>query len=345
MNPNLHSRQIHLVSRPDGMPTLDNFELARVQVPEPADGEVVIANRYLSVDPYMRGRMNDTRSYVPPFSLGQPMDGGAVGEVLESRSPDVTVGEMVVHNLGWREFSVVPATHVQSCAGAHVQSCAAVDAPLSAFLGLLGMTGLTAYVGLLKIARMKPGEAVCVSGAAGAVGSAAGQIARIRGASQVIGAAGSDAKVQYLTETLGLDAAFNYRHRPVAEQLREAAPDGIDVYFDNVGGEHLEAALDALTVGGRVALCGAISQYNATARGPGPGNLGLAIGKRLTLQGFIVSDHSDQRDEYLNQAAGWLTEGSLRHHETVVPGIENAPRAFIDMLSGSNTGKMVVRVA
>lgn len=329
------SRQIHLVSRPQGEPTLDDFELVDAQVADPADGEVMVANRFISVDPYMRGRMRDRQSYVPPFELGQPMDGGAVGEVVASNAADVPVGDMVVHNKGWRELAVVAARHVQP---------AATDVALSANLGVVGMTGMTAYVGLLHIAEMQPGETVFVSGAAGAVGSVAGQIAALKGAARVIGSAGTDEKVDFLQQELGFDAAFNYRDGPVDDQLHAAAPDGIDVYFDNVGGDHLQAALGALNPHGRVALCGAISQYNAAEPTPGPNNLALAVGKRLTLKGFIVSDHSDRRDEFQQQASQWLVEGKLRHDETIIEGIANAAQAFIDMLKGGNTGKMVVRI-
>lgn len=329
------SRQVHLVSRPQGEPTLDDFELVEVEVAAPAEGEVVVANRFISVDPYMRGRMRDRKSYVPPFELDQPMEGGAVGEVMASNASDVKVGDMVVHNKGWREVGVVPASQTQP---------AATEVALSANLGVIGMTGLTAYVGLLHIAAMQAGDVVFVSGAAGAVGSVAGQIATITAASRVIGSAGSDEKVDFLMQELGFDAAFNYRSAPVTEQLRTAAPGGIDVYFDNVGGDHLQAAIEVLNPHGRVALCGAISQYNATAPTPGPNNLALAVGKRLTLKGFIVSDHGSVRADFQRQASQWLDEGTLRHDETIVEGIDNAPQAFIGLLDGSNTGKMVVQI-
>jgi NADPH-dependent curcumin reductase CurA len=217
--------------------------------------------------------------------------------------------------------------------------------PLSAYLGVLGMPGLTAYVGLLDIAAMRPGETVFVSGAAGAVGSTVGQIARLRGAARVIGSAGSEDKVAFLTKELGFSAAFNYKAGPIRGLLREAAPDGIDVYFDNVGGHHLEAAIGALRPFGRVALCGAVSQYNATEPPPGPRNLALAIGKRMTVRGFLVSDHSDRMPAFAEELGGWVSAGKLRYRETVVEGIENAPAAFIGMLRGENTGKMVVRLA
>ncbi|NTW42222.1 MAG: NADP-dependent oxidoreductase, partial [Cellulomonadaceae bacterium] len=241
------TRQIHLASRPTGWPTADNFRLVEVGLPELADGQVLVRNTAMSVDPYMRGRMNDVKSYVPPFQIGAPLDGGAVGEVVASRSADRAVGDVVVHGLGWREHAVVDAAATR-----------VVDttlAPADAYLGALGMTGLTAYAGLTEVAGTQPGDTVFISGAAGAVGSLAGQIAKQLGAERVIGSAGSAAKVAHLLE-LGFDAAFDYHDGNITEQLAAAAPDGIDVYFDNVGGEHLEAAISVLNRGGRVAMCG-----------------------------------------------------------------------------------------
>jgi NADPH-dependent curcumin reductase CurA len=288
----------------------------------------------MSVDPYMRGRMNDAKSYVTPFQVGAALDGGAVGTVVASNVDSLKPGDLVLHGLGWRDYALLDAKHVRQ-----------VDPAVgpSAYLGVLGMPGLTAYVGLLDIAAMKPGDTVFISGAAGAVGSLAGQIARLRGASRVIGSAGSASKVEYLVDRLGFDAAFNYKDSPVRHQLREAAPEGIDVYFDNVGGEHLEAAIAAFKPYGRAALCGAISQYNATDVSA-PKNLALAIGKRLTLRGFIVSDHNDRMPAFQNEVAAWLTTGDITFAETFVDGIENAPAAFIGLLRGDNTGKMVVRI-
>jgi hypothetical protein len=329
-------RSIHLASRPDGWPTPENFRLVEEPVPDPGDGEVLVRNLVMSVDPYMRGRMNDAKSYVPPFALDAPLDGGAVGEVVESRSPDLAPGDLVLHHLGWRDYAVAPARVFRRLDGAGVQP--------SAYLGVLGMPGFTAWVGLLHIARMKEGDVVFVSGAAGAVGSMAGQIAKLKGASRVIGSAGSPEKVTHLVEDLGFDVAFDYHAAPVAEQLAAAAPDGIDVYFDNVGGDHLQAAIGASRTFGRAALCGAISQYNATEPVPGPDNLWLLISKRLTLRGFIVSDHSDLTPEFLREVGPWIAEGKIRFTETVVTGLENAPDAFIGLLRGQNTGKMVVRL-
>jgi NADPH-dependent curcumin reductase CurA len=318
------------------MPTAENFELVEVELPEPTDGQVLVRNHFMSVDPYMRGRMNDAKSYVPPFELGKAMEGGAVGEVVASANPDLAVGDLVLHNLGWRDMALVPdkgARRVEPIEGVSP----------SAYLGILGMPGLTAYVGLLDIAEFKPGDAVFVSGAAGAVGSVAGQIAKARGASRVVGSAGTGEKVAWLRE-LGFDAAFDYHDGPVRTLLKQAAPEGIDVYFDNVGGEHLEAAISALKPFGRVAMCGAISAYNATDPPPGPSNLSLAVGKRLTLRGYIVSDHGRRIKDYLPEMSAWLREGKIHWQETVVDGLENATEAFRGLLAGKNTGKMVVRL-
>jgi NADPH-dependent curcumin reductase CurA len=297
---------------------------------------VRVRNLFMSVDPYMRGRMNDVKSYVPPFRLGEPLEGGAVGTVTESRSPNLAEGDLVLHMLGWRDEAVLDARSAQKISAVEGLSP-------SAYLGVLGMPSLTAYVGLLDIATMKPGDVVFVSGAAGAVGSVAGQIAKLKGAARVVGSAGSDEKVRWLRE-IGFDAAFNYKTAPVLEQLRQAAPEGIDVYFDNVGGDHLEAALFVLRNYGRVALCGAVAQYNATEPPAAPRNLGLAVSKRLTLRGYIVSDHWDRLPAMVADVGGWLREGKLAHSETVVDGLDHAPDAFIDLLRGGNTGKMIVRL-
>jgi NADPH-dependent curcumin reductase CurA len=315
-----------------------DFALVEREVPNPDQGQVLVRNHFISVDPYMRGRMNDVQSYAPPYAVGEAMAGGAVGTVIISNSPQLTLGDIVVHMHGWREYALGDA-------GRFRRVVAAAGVPLSAYLGVLGMPGLTAYVGLLDIAAMRPGETVFVSGAAGAVGSTVGQIARLRGAARVIGSAGSEDKVAFLTKELGFSAAFNYKAGPIRGLLREAAPDGVDVYFDNVGGHHLEAAIGALRPFGRVALCGAVSQYNATEPPPGPRNLALAIGKRMTVRGFLVSDHSDRMPAFAEELGGWVSAGKLRYRETVVEGIENAPAAFIGMLRGENTGKMVVRLA
>ncbi|MBO1752795.1 NADP-dependent oxidoreductase [Actinotalea sp. BY-33] len=326
------TREVHLAQRPTGRPTAETFALVEADLPELAEGQVLVRTTAMSVDPYMRPRMNDVKSYVPPFQLGAPLDGGAVGEVMASRSPDRSVGDVVLHGLGWREHAVVDAVRTTR-----------VDtslAPAQAYLGALGMPGLTAYVGLTAVAELAEGDRVFVSGAAGAVGSLAVQMARLLGASQVVGSAGSAAKVTRLRE-LGVDAAFDYHDGPVAEQLAAAAPEGIDLYFDNVGGEHLEAAIASARQGGRIALCGAISQYDA-AEARGPRNMFSAIGKGLTLRGFIVGTYAHLQPEFAQRMAGWLADGSIQTDETVVHGLENAPDAFIGMLGGQNTGKMIV---
>jgi len=327
-------REVRLAARPQGEPVATDFDVATVEVPDPSEGEVLVRNLYLSVDPYMRGRMNDVKSYVPPFQLGQPLDGGAVGEVVASAVDSHAVGDLVLHGQGWREWAVGPAKGFTALAPTETPS---------AYLGVLGMPGLTAWAGLFAIAGFKEGETVFVSGAAGAVGSLVGQLVKANGGI-VIGSAGSADKVAWLTDELGFDQAFSYRNGPVADSLRAAAPGGIDVYFDNVGGEHLQAAIGSLKPYGRAALCGMISQYNNATPQPGPSNLALCVGKRLRLQGFIVSDHNDLRPEFQEKVSAMLADGRVKTAETVVEGLEKAPEAFIGLLQGANTGKMVVRV-
>lgn len=328
------SREIRLAARPRGAPVPSDFELAEVELPDPGEGEIVVRNAFVSVDPYMRGRMNDAKSYVPPFVLGEPLRGGAVGQVVASRSDRWPEGAWVQHDLGWREAAVLD--------GRGVRAIDPAVAPVSTALGVLGMTGLTAYVGIADIGGVEEGDIVFVSGAAGAVGSVAAQLARVRGA-RVIGSAGTPDKVAWLDE-LELDAAFDYRETETRQALRELAPDGIDVYFDNVGGETLEAAIGAMRLRGRIVACGSISRYNATEALPGPRNLFMVVTKRLRMQGFIVSDHADRFPAFLAEVAPRVADGTIRHRETVVDGIERAPEAFIGMLEGANVGKMLVRV-
>ncbi|MFB6845200.1 NADP-dependent oxidoreductase [Streptomyces sp. NPDC056373] len=330
------SREWHLASRPVGWPKPEDFAFVEVDVPQPGEGQVLVRNKYLSVDPYMRGRMSDAKSYVAPFEIGKVMQGGAVGEVVASNAEGLSVGDHVLHFFGWREYAVVGA-----------KSAVKVDpeaAPLSTYLGVLGMTGLTAYAGLLRTAAFKEGDTVFVSGAAGAVGGQVGQIAKLKGAARVVGSAGSDEKVKLLTEEYGFDAAFNYKDGPVAEQLRAAAPDGIDVYFDNVGGDHLEAAVGSLKEGGRIAVCGMISVYNNTEPAPGPKNLARLIATRGRIQGFLVGDHYDLQPQFVQEVAPWVASGELKYRETVVEGIENNLEAFLGVLRGDNTGKMIVKL-
>jgi NADPH-dependent curcumin reductase CurA len=326
------TREIHLASRPTGWPTHDNFRTVEVELPDPGPGEVLVRNTFLSVDPYMRGRMNDVKSYVPPFALDAAMDGGAVGEVVASGDDSIEVGSVVLHQAGWREHALLPAGQVRAVDTSTV--------PASAYLGVLGMPGLTAFVGLTAIAGVQQGDTVFISGAAGAVGSVAGQLAKKLGASKVVGSAGSAEKVAWLTDELGFDAAFNYKDGKVATLLEPHAP--VDVYFDNVGGEHLEAAIRHMADFGRAALCGAIAGYNEPV--PGPRNMFMAVTKRLTLRGFIVSDHREAASEFYRQVPAWVADGSIRYRETVVDGLDNAVDAFLGLHKGENTGKMLVRL-
>ena len=328
------SRAWHLKSRPNGLPTADNFELKETELPEVGPGMVRVRNGWLSVDPYMRGRMNDVKSYVPPFRLDEPLDGGAVGEVVASGDERLQPGDAVLHQAGWREHALLHASAVRRVDTTQV--------PASAFLGVLGMPGLTAYVGLTRIAALQEGEAVLVSGAAGAVGSLAGQMARLMGAATVVGSAGSAEKVAWLTGELGFDAAVNYKDGPIAKLLAPHAP--FDVYFDNVGGDHLEAAMFHLNDFGRVAVCGAIAGYNEEKPVPGPRNMMMIVSKRLTLRGFIVTDHADLAAEFYQRAGAWVAEGKLTYRETVVDGFDHTVDAFLDLLRGGNTGKMLVRL-
>jgi NADPH-dependent curcumin reductase CurA len=329
-------REIRLAARPNGWPTEQTFELAEAPlVVEP--GRLVVRNQFMSVDPYMRGRMNDAKSYSEPFKVGKVMDGGAIGEVIQSDVEGFSVGDTVLHFQGWRDYAVL-----------HPKTAVKVDpkaAPISTYLGVLGMPGLTAYAGLLRSGEFKEGDTVFVSGAAGAVGQVVGQLAKLKGAKRVIGSAGTADKVKYLTEELGFDAAFNYKDGSVTELLAQAAPDGIDLYFDNVGGDHLEAAINSLTVHGRIAICGMISGYNATEATPAPRNLAQTIAKRLTIRGLLVGDHYDLQPQFVAEVAPLVAGGKLKYTETVVEGLENAPQAFLGMLRGENTGKMLVKIA
>ncbi len=331
----LVSREIRLKSRPVGAPTAANFELASVQLPDPGPGEVQVRNLWMSVDPYMRGRMNDMRSYTPPFRLGEAMQGGAIGQVVASNDPSLKAGDLVSTMLGWREGFNAPA-------GA-VQKLQTHGLPPQMFLGAAGMPGLTAYVGLIKIAALKEGDVVFVSGAAGAVGSIVCQIAKIKGHT-VIGSAGGADKVKFLKD-IGVDHAIDYKATSnLTKTLLQAAPDGIDIYFDNVGGEHLEAALTAARPFGRFALCGGISGYNATDAGPGIHGMMQVIGKSLRLEGYIVSNHFDMMPAFVKDLAGWVAEGKIKAAETIEEGIENAPGAFLKLFSGGNLGKMLVKL-
>jgi NADPH-dependent curcumin reductase CurA len=333
------AREIRLASRPAGEPhepTIANFDLVEADVPAPGPGQVLVRNTWMSVDPYMRGRMDDAESYIPPFALGAPLEGSAIGEVVESRADNVPAGATVSHFLGWRDYAVVDASDVTVVDVTNV--------PAQAYLGVLGIPGLTAYAALTEVAPVRPGDVVFVSSAAGAIGSVAGQLARKLGASRVVGSTGGPHKTRKLIEVFGFDAAIDYKAGPVGKQLTSAAPDGIDVYLDAVGGDHLEAAIDALHVGGRVALVGAIGQWNTTTPPPGPTNLFQAVAKELSLRGMLVDSHLTRMPEYVETATKWLTEGSLQTEETILEGLDQAPRGLIEVLRGGNVGKMLVRL-
>lgn len=331
------NREIRLKRRPTGLPSRDDFELAQTAIPSPGEGQVLVRNIYMSVDPYMRGRMVDRESYVPPFQIGETLSGGAVGRVTASRNPNFQVGDYVNNFSGWREWFV--------SSGGELTRIDPGLAPLQAYLGTFGMPGLTAYAGLLKVAELKEGERVFVSAASGAVGTVVCQIAKNAGCT-VVGSAGSDEKCEWLLKEARVDKAINYKKAgPLDRAVREALPGGIDVYFENVGGEHLNAALANMRPFGRIAVCGMIEQYNATSLPPGPSNFISVIPLRLTIKGFIVSDYMNLTPDFLRDMAGWTKAGKMKWQETIRDGIENAPDAFIGLFKGENTGKMLVRLA
>ncbi|AYV49034.1 NADP-dependent oxidoreductase [Caulobacter flavus] len=338
------SREIRLKSRPVGVPTTENFELASVELPPPGDGEIQVKNLWMSVDPYMRGRMTDRKSYVPPFELGKALQGGAVGEVTASNDPDFKVGDIVSSMFGWREaYNANPKALAAAGPMGGIMKLSTHGMPPQAFLGVAGMPGMTAYAGLLRVAALKEGDIVFVSAAAGAVGSVVCQIAKIKGHT-VIGSAGGPEKVAFLKE-IGVDHVIDYKATPdVVAELAKVAPKGIDVYFENVGGAHLEAALNSARPFGRFALCGMISQYNETGRPTGPANIIQAVGKSLRLEGFIVSNHYDLFPAFVRDMADWINSGKLTWKETVEEGVERAPEAFIKLFSGENLGKMLVKL-
>ncbi len=328
------ARQICLASRPKGLPTPENFVLQTAEILPLRAHEVLVRNLFMSVDPYMRGRMNEGQSYVPPFEVGQPLEGGAVGEVVETRAHGFNQGDVVFSKFGWRESFAAPSSALRLL-NREFQ-------PLSIRLGALGMTGLTAWVGL-NLVDVKAGDVIYISGAAGAVGNMAGQLAKLREC-RVIGSAGSNEKVDSLLKECGFDVAFNYKSGPLLEQLKRAAPDGIDVYFDNVGGEFLEAALSVLRLHGRIIACGAVAGYNEKAPLPGPSNLMNIVGKRLTMKGMIVGDWLERQEEFEAEVGGYFRAGQLQNRETVAEGLEAAVNAFIGLFHGKNDGKMVVRL-
>jgi NADPH-dependent curcumin reductase len=334
MTPHLN-RQIVLKSRPQGMPTVGNFASVEAPLPSPAAGQVLRQTIYLSLDPYMRGRMSAARSYAKPVEVGEVMVGGTVSRVIASGNPDFGEGDYVLGYDGWQQYGLSD--------GRELHKLNPAQAPISYALGVLGMPGMTAYVALLDVGCPKPGETVVVSAAAGAVGSVAGQIARIQGC-RAVGLAGSDDKCAYVTQELGFDACINYKTQNLDEALAGTCPNGIDVYFDNVAGDILAAVLRQINIGARIPLVGLISQYNATTPPAGP-NLGFLLTRRALIQGFLVGDHNNRLPDFQADVSGWLAEGKLKYREDIVDGLENAPSAFLGLFEGRNFGKLLVRVS
>ncbi|MEF3353072.1 NADP-dependent oxidoreductase [Paenibacillus sp. GYB006] len=337
MNQTTKNRQVLLIKRPEGLPTPGDFEFTDAEVKQPQEGQVVVKTLYLSVDPYMRGRMNDSKSYIPPYQLNEVIKGGAVGEIVESKSDKYKAGDKVIGMLGWQLFNTVDDNKVTK-----------IDesiAPVSAYLSVLGLTGLTAYFGLLDIGQPKEGETVVVSGAAGSVGMFVGQIAKIKGA-RVVGIAGTDEKCDYLLKELNFDAAINYKTTEnIKQDLEKACPDGVDVYFDNVGGSISDAVMSLLNDHARIPLCGAISSYNSTDGDVGPRIQSQLIKTRSLIKGFVLSDYADRQSEGLQELGKWLSEGKLKYEETVVDGFDNVVEAFLQLFKGANLGKMLVKVS
>ena len=329
------NRQILLKSRPQGAPGLDNFELIETPTPEPGEGEVLMRTLYLSLDPYMRGRMSAAKSYAKPAAVGEPMVGGTVGEIVASRNPKFSVGDIVLGYGGWQEYALSSGTALRKLDPA--------AAPVSTALGVLGMPGMTAYVGLLEIGQPKPGETVVVAAASGAVGSVVGQIAKIKG-SRAVGIAGGADKCRFVTGELGFDACVDHRARDFARALEAACPKGIDVYFENVGGAVQQTVWPLLNDFARIPVCGLIAQYNSRTPMPGP-DMFSVLRKRLMLRGFIVSDFAAKQGDFLREAGEWVRAGRLKYREDIVDALAQAPVAFLGLLQGKNFGKMLVRVA
>lgn len=333
----LKNRQVLFAKRPQGMPDESTFQFVETDVPELKDGEVLVRTLYLSVDPYMRGRMNAAKSYAPPFEVGKPLKGGIIGKVVQSKDPNFLEGDYVSARLDWADYSVVNGKRLHK-----------IDpnlSPITAALHVAGMPGLTAYFGLIDIGKPKAGETVVVSGAAGAVGSVAGQIAKLKGC-RVVGIAGSDEKLAYLKNELGFDEAINYKTTAnLRDALENACPNGIDIYFDNVGGKVTDAAAFLLNFHARFVLCGQIAHYNDAKVEMGPRFLPYFLTRSVLLKGFIVSDYEDRIEEGCQQLAAWLKEGKLKYKETIVEGLEHAPDAFLGLFRGENIGKMLVKVA
>ncbi len=334
---NMTSKEVQLAARPEGEPKDSDFQIVEVPVASPGAGEFLVQNLWMSVDPYMRGRMMDRESYVPPFQIGATMDGGCIGKVIESNNESFGVGDYVNSMNGWREFYVTDGTMVNKIDPAM--------GPIEANLGTLGMPGMTAYAGLFKVAGLKDGENVFVSAASGAVGAVVCQLAKAHGC-YVVGSAGSDDKCKWLEEVAGIDKAINYKTcGDLDAAVRDAFPKGIDVYFENVGGAHLQAAINYMNPFGRAALCGMIEQYNDTEPRPGPNNLIQIVGKSLKLEGFIVSNHLDIIPDFYAEMAKLISSGQMKTEQTVEEGIENAPKAFLNLFSGANFGKMLVKIS
>ncbi len=333
----IESREFHLNQYPEGIPSPDDFQLKKVNFRKLNKGELLIKNIWMSVDPYMRGRMVDMKTYAEPFKVGEVLYGGAIGQVVESLHRDYRPGCYVKSMQGWREYFISE--------GEGLDQVDCKIAPLQAHLGVMGMPGMTAYVGLLYIGEVKPGDTVFVSAAAGAVGSLVCQIAKMKGC-RVVGSVGSEQKVNWLIDKAKIDTAINYKTSiDFNAALSELCPDGIDVYYDNVGGKQLEAALNLMNQSGRVVVCGTISNYNNLQPSPGPSNLRQILVKRLKVQGFIVSDHMDLYPEFIEQMSKWISAGKIKWHETIIEGIENAPTAFIGLFKGENIGKMLVKLS
>lgn len=332
----MNNQVILLKNRPSGKPSLNDFQFSEIEIPSPGEGELLLKSIYVSVDPYLRGRMRDEESYIPPFKLNQPLESGMIAEVVESNNGNFKKGDLVNGMLQWKKFQV--------SSGNGLNKVNKDQAPLTAFLGVLGLTGITAYLGLEKIGKLKKGETLLVSGAAGAVGSVVGQIGKIKGC-KVVGIAGSDEKINKIKEDFGFDKGINYNStEDINLAIATACPDGVDVYFDNVGGEILDAALSNINKFGRVINCGAISLYNAEKRPMGPRHEGTLIKKSVLMQGFTVRDYVKDFGPAIKELSGWLKEGKIKYSETIVEGFENIPQAFLDLFEGKNKGKMIVKV-
>ncbi len=334
------SKRIVLASRPQGRPTAENFRLETAPVAEPADGQVLLKLHYLSLDPYMRGRMSDAKSYAAPVPIGGVMEGGTIGEVIASKHPDFVLGDFVLSHSGWQTYALAD--------GATLRKLDPQAAPVTTALGVLGMPGFTAYAGLLTIGQPKAGETVVVAAASGPVGSAVGQIAKLKGA-RAVGIAGGADKCRALIEEFGFDVAIDHYRPDFAEALRDACSSGIDVYFENVGGKVFEAVFPLLNQFARVPVCGLVAQYNSTGDFEGPDRLPLVmrdvLSKSLTIRGFIQRDFSEQRPAFYQEMAQWIAQGKVRYREDIAEGLEQAPEAFIGLLEGRNFGKLIVRLS